>query len=124
MKIILFGIFFGVLLSVLLFSPMAFSETQENSLTLSSQEITKTKYSTEVKELVVKGHVSNYERGNVIHLINIFPSGEMIRFNTTGTDDGNFSTLINISKEFETGEYQLILEYDAEQIISTTYTIK
>ncbi|KEQ56907.1 hypothetical protein SCCGRSA3_02054 [Marine Group I thaumarchaeote SCGC RSA3] len=123
MRTVVFGIFL-VSLIIQSFANTAFSETQENHLTLSSHEITKTEYSTEVKKLTVTGHILNYERGEIVHLLNVFPSGEITRLNTTGTDDGNFFTIIHIDKSFDAGEYTLILEYDGKQIASTTYVIK
>lgn len=122
MQSIVSGFIFLVILTVG-FTPVIFSETQEIFLSLSSYEITKTQYSTEVKKLIVSGYVPDYERGNTIHLFNVSPTGEITEFNTTGTDEGDFFTIISINGNFEAGEYHLILEYDGNEIASVMYMI-
>lgn len=122
MQVIVIGFLVLALLGVG-FTEIGFSETQESYLTLSSHEITKTQYSTEIKKLTVTGYVPDYERGSVIHLLNVSPIGEITKLNTTGTDDGDFFTIIHIDGKFEAGEYHLVLEYDGKQIASTTYAI-
>ncbi|MHA7734031.1 hypothetical protein [Nitrosopumilus sp. S6] len=122
MQVIVIGFLVLALLGVG-FTGMGFSEIQESHITLDSHEITKTQYSTEVKKLTVIGYVSDYERGTVVHLLNVSPTGEITKFNTTGTNEGDFFTIIPIDGKFEAGEYQLVLEYDGKQIASTTYVI-
>ena len=115
MQVIVIG-FLALVLFSIGFTDNGFSETHESYITLSSHEITKTQYSTEIKKLIVTGYVPDYERGNTVHLLNVSPSGEITKFNTTGTDDGNFFTIIPINGKFEAGEYQLLLEYAVKQI--------
>jgi len=122
MHIIIVG-FLVLILFGIGFTSNGFSESEKSFLTLDSHEITKTQYATEVKKLTVTGYVSDYERGTVMHLFNVSPTGEMTKFNTTGTDDGDFFTIIHIDGTFETGEYRLMLEYDGKQIAATTYMI-
>lgn len=118
-----FLIFTFPLLMMILTAPLAFSEVEETSITLSSQEIKKPEYATGIEKLTITGHVQSYERGDTIHLISISPSGDIIKYNTSGTEDGDFFTIFNINKEFESGEYQLILEYRNEQISSVLFKI-
>jgi len=108
-KSILYLIFTIPLFVIIISTPLVFSEVEENSITQSSQEIKKPEYETGIKELTITGHIQGYERGDTIHLFSISPSGDIKKFNTTGTENGDF-TMINIDKGFESGEYQIILE--------------
>ena len=69
---------------------LAFSEVEKSSIILSSQEIEKPEYATGIEKLTKTGHIQDYERGDTIHLVVVSPFGDTQKFNTSGTENGDF----------------------------------
>ncbi|NIU02470.1 MAG: hypothetical protein GWN01_16685 [Nitrosopumilaceae archaeon] len=114
----------AVIIFAIAFIPfVSAEESEKNHIALSSEEIKKPESSTGIESLTVKGNIPSYDRGNYIHLVCVFPSGESKEFITFGSKDGDYFTTINIGKEYEKGQYQLLLNYQGEQISSVSFKI-
>lgn len=112
-----------ILLFLIMFIPLAFSEVTENSITLSSHEIKKPEYSTGFEQLTITGNIQGYERGDSIHLFILSPSGDIKKFNAVGTKDGDYFIAIYIDSQFELGEYNMTLAYKNTQISSEVFSV-